>query len=153
MAVLLYEVLLYAERPGWLGPKGRWYLASTHPDIVGAEAVYRRLELDFPSGSVALAIVRSEHDPSSGRFADRVVHARGRIKPIGRASLTRLDEAARQTILEWVSQGPAASAAPPPDPELAPAGAMPVQPKGHSWAWFGFMVMTVGLFAAVATAG
>jgi hypothetical protein len=141
----LYEVLLHADIPTRVGAKGRWYLGSAHPDLAGAEAAYRALDADFPSPKVTVAMVRSEHDPRTGLFVDRIVKARGLMPMITRKSMERLDPATREAIAK-------ATAPPKPEVVLAPGGAAVAAPRGGSWLWIGFVVATVALFAAI-TAG
>ncbi|WP_291298350.1 hypothetical protein [Elioraea sp.] len=138
----LYEVLLHAEIPTRVGAKGRWYLGSAHPDLAGAEASYRALEADFPSPKVTVAMVRSEHEPRTGLFVDRIVKARGLVPMIARKSMERLDPATREAI---------ANATAPPKPEvvLPPAAAAVAASRGGGWLWIGCVAATVGLFAAI----
>lgn len=141
----LYEVLLHAEIPTRVGAKGRWYLGSAHPDLAGAEAAYRALDADFPSPKVTVAMVRSEHDPRTGLFVDRIVKARGLVPMITRKSMERLDPATRDAIAK-------ATAPPKPDVVLAPGGAAVAASRTGGWLWIGFVIVTVGAFAAI-TAG
>jgi hypothetical protein len=140
----LYEVLVHAEIPTRLGAKGRWYLGAAHPDLAGAEASFRALEADFPSPRVTVAMVRSEHDPRTGLFVDRIVKARGLVPMIARKSMERLDPATREAIAK-------ATAQPKPEVVLAAGGAVATS-RGYGWMWIGFVAATVGLFAAI-TAG
>lgn len=143
MVPLLYEVLVHAERSSPFGAKGRWYLASAHPDLAGAEASYHALSAQFASPRITLALVRSEHDPASGLFVDRIVKATGRVPMISRKSMERLDPATRVALEKDVVQAPVA---------LPAGGAVPGEPRSLPWAWLGFVAATVGLFAAI-TAG
>ena len=140
----LYEVLLHAEIPTRVGAKGRWYLGSAHPDLAGAEASYRALDADFPSPKVTVAMVRSEHDPRTGLFVDRIVKARGLVPMITRKSMERLDPPTREAIA-------AATAPPKPEVALGAGGGVVVAQRGSGWMWIGFVIATVALFAAVTT--
>jgi hypothetical protein len=140
MVPLLYEVLLHAERPSAFGQRGRWYLASAHQDIAGAEAAFRALSAQFPAPAVTVAVIRSEHDPASGLFVDRIVKATGRLPMIDRRGMARLDTAARDTLEKHFA--PAAVALPEACAAATPARTLP-------WAWMGFVAATVGLFAAI----
>jgi hypothetical protein len=141
MVPFLYEVLLHAERPSAFGQKGRWYLASAHQDIAGAEAAFRALTAQFPSPAVTLAVIRSEHDPASGLFVDRIVRATGRLPMIDRRGIERLDTATKASIEKQVAaQAPVAL----PEGPSAQASSRPLP-----WAWVGFVAATVGLFAAI----
>lgn len=141
MVPLLYEVLLHAERPSAFGQKGRWYLASAHQDIAGAETAYRALAAQFSDPAITLAVVRSEHDPSSGLFRDRIVKASGRVPMIQRSTMEKLDAATR-VALERQFSAPVSMALPE-RPIVA------VQERPLPWAWLGFVAATVGLFAAI----
>lgn len=141
MVPLLYEVLLHAERPSVFGQKGRWYLASAHQDIAGAEAAFRALAAQFSAPGITLAVIRSEHDPASGLFRDRVVKATGRVPVIARDSLERLDAATCGALARDFSSLPPVAL-----PERPVAS---VQARALPWGWLGVVAATVGLFAAV----
>jgi len=141
MVLLLYEVLLHAERPSAFGQKGRWYRASAHQDIAGAEAAYRALTAQFLSPAVTVAVIRSEHDPASGLFVDRIVRATGRLPMIDRQGMERLDTSARATLEKQFAPAPSMLLQEEP---LSLASARPMP-----WAWVGFVAATVGLFAAI----
>jgi hypothetical protein len=141
MARLLYEVLLHAERPSALGQKGRWYLASAHQDIAGAEAAFRALATQFPAPGVTLAIVRSEHDPASALFVDRIVKSSGRLPMIDRRAVERLDATAMAMLARQFGS---------PQPVALAEGLAPSAPaRPLPWGWLGFVAATVGLFAAI----
>ncbi len=93
-----FQVLVHAELPSLFGPKARWFLGASHPDLAGAEASFRALDLDLPSSAVSLVVVRCEHDPASGAMVDRVVKARGPVPPIERAQMRDLDDATMGAI-------------------------------------------------------
>jgi hypothetical protein len=141
MVPLLYEVLLHAERPSALGQKGRWYLASAHQDIAGAEAAFRALAAQFPDPAVTLAVVRSEHEPATGLFVDRIVKASGRLPVIDRRAMQRLDATAMAMLENQASA--------PPPVTLSDGPAPPAQARPLPWGWLGFVAATVGLFAAI----
>lgn len=141
MAPLLYEVLLHAARPSAFGQKGRWYLASAHQDIAGAEADFRALAAQFPAPGITLAVIRSEHDPASGRFRDRVVKATGPVPAITRAAVERLDAATMAALVREFSAAP---------PVTRPARRVAsAQARLLPWGWLGVVAATVGLFAVI----
>lgn len=141
MVPLLYEVLLHAERPSAFGQKGRWYLASAHQDIAGAEAAFRALTAQFPAPAVTLAVVRSEHDPASGLFVDRIVRATGRLPMIDRRGMERLDTATKDSLEKQFA--PLAAVA------LSEGPVMRASARPLPWGWVGFVAATVALFAAI----
>lgn len=141
MVTLLYEVLLHVERPSAFGQKGGWYFASTHQDIAGAEAAFRVLTAQFPDPAVTLAVIRSEHDPASGLFVDRIVKATRRLPMIDRQGMDRLDTAAKAMLEKQFARKPAVARS---KAAVARAPARPLP-----WAWLGFVAATVGLFAAI----
>ncbi|WP_144186748.1 hypothetical protein [Elioraea rosea] len=94
----LFQVLVHAELPSLFGARARWFLAANHADLSGAEASFRALDLDLPSSSVSIVVVRREHDPATGTLVDRVVKARGAVPPIERGQMDDLDDAMRAEL-------------------------------------------------------